>query len=126
MLLCYEDVLRKIRIEIGNSSIWVSIDETIDDQRLSNRRMGNLQSFRVQPQRPFLQVGLDYGGPFIIGENCRCNAKTSKAYLALFACMTVKAVHLELVTDLSTAAFLAALNRFVARRGIPWDLFSDY
>ncbi|KAL4083875.1 hypothetical protein QTP88_029191 [Uroleucon formosanum] len=30
--LCYEDVLRKIRKEIGNSSIWVSIDETIDVQ----------------------------------------------------------------------------------------------
>lgn len=39
--------------------------------------------------------------------------------------MTVKAVHLELVTDLSTAAFLATLDRFVARRGIPCDLFSD-
>jgi len=30
--LCYEDILNKIRKEIGNSSIWVSIDKTIDVQ----------------------------------------------------------------------------------------------
>lgn len=28
--MCYEDVLRKIRKEIGDSSIWVSNDETTD------------------------------------------------------------------------------------------------
>jgi len=39
--------------------------------------------------------------------------------------MTVKAIHLEIVTDLSTPAFLAALDRFVARRGLPSDIYSD-
>jgi len=39
--------------------------------------------------------------------------------------MSVKAIHLEIVTDLSTDAFLAALDRFVARRGIPANIYSD-
>ncbi|XP_015373324.1 PREDICTED: uncharacterized protein LOC107168431 [Diuraphis noxia] len=39
--------------------------------------------------------------------------------------MTVKAVHLELVSNLSTEAFLAAFNRFVARRGLPVSVYSD-
>ncbi|XP_011858868.1 PREDICTED: uncharacterized protein LOC105556392, partial [Vollenhovia emeryi] len=36
-----------------------------------------------------------------------------------------KAVHLELVTELTTEAFLAALSRFTARRGVCSQLFSD-
>lgn len=39
--------------------------------------------------------------------------------------MSVKAVHLKIVSDLSTDAFLSALDRFVARRGIPAHLYSD-
>nr|CAH7762839.1 unnamed protein product [Callosobruchus chinensis] len=55
------------------------------------------------------------------GRGCRL----SKAYACLFICFTVKAVHLELVTDLSKDAFISALRRFVARRGKPSQIFSD-
>ena len=48
-----------------------------------------------------------------------------KAYLALFICFSTKAVHLEIVSDLTTEAFLACLKRFVTRRGLPSELHSD-
>jgi len=35
-----------------------------------------------------------------------------------------KAVHIEVVTSLSTEAFLAALRRFIARRGKPRTICS--
>jgi len=68
---------------------------------------------------------MDYGGPFLVKEHRRRNAHSVKVYLALFICMSVKAVHLEIVSDLSTDAFLATLDRFVARRGIPSNIYSD-
>ena len=37
----------------------------------------------------------------------------------------MKAIHIEVVSDLTTAAFIASLRRFVARRGKPTVLWSD-
>lgn len=39
--------------------------------------------------------------------------------------MSVKAIYLEIVLDLTTIGFLKAIKRFVARRGLPSRIFSD-
>lgn len=87
--------------------------------------MADLPSYRVQQSHPFSQVGMDYGGPFVVKESRRRNARSHKAYLALFICMSTKAIHVEVVGDLSTECFLAAFDRFIARRGIPTEIYSD-
>ncbi|KAI5717607.1 hypothetical protein M8J77_008525 [Diaphorina citri] len=87
--------------------------------------MADLPTARVAKERPFLSVGVDFGGPFLIKESSRRNARSQKAYLCLFICFTTKAIHLELVSDLSSAAFLAALDRFIGRRGLPRCIYSD-
>ena len=38
----------------------------------------------------------------------------------------LKAAHLELVTELTTEAFIATLRRFISRKGSPSDVFSDH
>jgi len=45
--------------------------------------------------------------------------------MALFMCMATKATHLKLASDLTTAAFKAALNRFISCRGFPNDIYGD-
>ena len=48
-----------------------------------------------------------------------------KRYGAVFVCLTTRAVHLDLVGDLSTESFLLTLIRFMARRGKPKTIWTD-
>lgn len=87
--------------------------------------MGHLPPERVTPTKPFSNTSLDYAGPIQILSRKGRGAKHIKAYIAVFVCQCVKAVHLEVVSDLSSDAFLAALKRFVSRRGLPHKITSD-
>ncbi|CAB0009367.1 unnamed protein product [Nesidiocoris tenuis] len=87
--------------------------------------MGELPKERVQPSRAFLNTGVDFCGPILVKTSNRRNSKAENAYVALFVCFATKAIHLELVSDLSTPAFLGALKRFFARRGKARKMFSD-
>ncbi|XP_070510431.1 uncharacterized protein [Cardiocondyla obscurior] len=88
-------------------------------------KMGNLPPARIKEAIPFENTGVDFYGPFFIKEKKFRNRNKIKAYVCVFICMVIKAVHLEVVSDLSTDSFLAALRRFVARRGIPKHIYSD-
>ncbi|XP_074031851.1 uncharacterized protein [Leptinotarsa decemlineata] len=88
--------------------------------------MGNLPSFRINQLKPFSCVGVDFGGPFFVTPSKGRGIKSQKAYICLFICATTKAIHLELVSDLTTQAFLAALRRFIARRGRCSRILSDH
>lgn len=88
-------------------------------------RMAPLPSVRTQSARPFIKTAVDYAGPFYVRANKVRNAKIIKSYVAVFVCMSVKAIHLELVSDLTAEAFLAALRRFTSRRGLCTDIYSD-
>ena len=87
--------------------------------------MGNLLSLRVNPARPFLNCGVDYAGPFVIHQGRRRSKTKVKGYASLFICLATKAIHIELISDLTTEAFLAALRRFMARRGRSHNIYSD-
>ena len=87
--------------------------------------MGPLPAVRLQQTRPFLNTGVDYAGPFFMRFSPGRGSKTIKGYVSLFVCMSVRAVHIEVVSDLTTEAFLAAFYRFAARRGLPATMYSD-
>lgn len=88
--------------------------------------MANLPKYRVnKPFKVFMNIAIDFAGPFFIKTTTLRNAKMVKAYVAVFVCMATKAIHLELVSNLSAEAFIAALRRFIGRRGSVATIFSD-
>ncbi|XP_011706173.1 PREDICTED: uncharacterized protein LOC105461373 [Wasmannia auropunctata] len=87
--------------------------------------MGDLPESRVTPSRPFQFTGVDYAGPVMLRTSGGRGHKAHKAYIAVFVCFCTKAVHLEVVSDYTTDAFLAALRRFTSRRGVCQVLYSD-
>ncbi|XP_063392620.1 uncharacterized protein LOC134678100 [Cydia fagiglandana] len=79
--------------------------------------MADLPADRVTAARAFSGVATDFAGPYWVKSSHLRNAKSLKAYLCVFVCLGTKAVHLELVSSLSTEAFIAAFTRrnFVAK-----------
>lgn len=87
--------------------------------------MGDLPRDRIDPiGGPFHRTGVDYAGPITVHYKGR-GSKPTQVYLAIFICFATKAVHIEVVEDLTTAAFISALRRFVAIRGLPMVIWSD-
>lgn len=68
---------------------------------------------------------MDYAGPVPLRTTKGRGHKAYKGFFAVFVCLSTRAVHLEVVSDLTTEAFLAAFRRFVSRRGRCDALYSD-
>ncbi|XP_065189425.1 uncharacterized protein LOC135820049 [Sycon ciliatum] len=76
---------------------------------------------RITRALPFTYVGLDYLGPLLI----RTGTEKGKVWINLVTCLTTRAVHLDIVSGLSAAAFLNSMRRFAARRGKPKSIACD-
>lgn len=93
--------------------------------KTSQQYMANLPTNRVSPSRVFETTGIDFAGPFMYKRGHPRRPIKEKCYLCILVCFATKAVHLELVTDMTTPGFLAALARFTSRRGVPTSIRTD-
>ena len=84
-------------------------------------RMPPLPKERVSQSPPFTFTGLDYLGPLTV----IVDGKHIKVWICLFTCLAVRAISLEVVTDMSAHQFLLCLRRFIAQRGRPEKIVSD-
>ena len=87
--------------------------------------LGQLPVDRLTPGIVFERTGVDYAGPLLIKTGSIRKPTYVKAYVCVFVSLSVKAIHLELVSDLTSEAFIAAFRRFIARRGKPSTMWSD-
>nr|XP_054596180.1 uncharacterized protein LOC129152216 [Nothobranchius furzeri] len=84
-------------------------------------KMADLPKDRVEMTPPFTYCGMDCFRPFYV-RNAR---KELKKYGLLFTCMCCRAVHIEMLDDLSSEAFINALHVFIAICGNVRQLRSD-
>lgn len=88
--------------------------------------MAHLPQYRVnRPLKVFMDTAIDFAGPFYTKTSTLRSSKIEKSYISVFVCMATKAMHLELVSNLTAESFIAALRRFIARRGKITNIFSD-
>ncbi|KAM7416948.1 hypothetical protein PAMA_018837 [Pampus argenteus] len=85
------------------------------------QRMSDLPVDRTEATPPFTFCGLDCFGPFYIKEG----RKELKRYGLLLTCMCSRAIHIEMLDDLTSDAFINALRSVIAIRGAVRQIRSD-
>ena len=88
-------------------------------------QMAPLPADRLAPGRQFAIICLDYAEPFPILFSKGRGANLTKGYVAIFICLIVKAVHIQVVSDLTSESSMAAYSRFSDRCGLSSTIYFD-
>lgn len=88
---------------------------------VEEQKMSSLPEERCEISAPFTFCGMDCFGPFAV-KNGR---KEIKRYGLIITCLSSRAVHIEMLNDLSTDAFINALRCFISLRGAVSQLRCD-
>ena len=88
--------------------------------------MGQLPIERITPDIVFENVGIDYAGLIYIKYGHVHKPTVVKAYICVFVSLSVKAIHLEIVSDFTSESFISTLRRFIACSGKPSLMWSDH
>ena len=81
-----------------------------------------LPSDRVNLVRPFNTIGIDFTGHFFTIDK---RDVESKQYILIITCMNTRAVHLEVLPNMTAPEFVMAFIRFTNRYGIPKVVYTD-
>ena len=86
--------------------------------KVAFQKMSELPPDRLQPGPPFTSVGVDCFGPWqIVTRRTRGGQANSKRWAVLFSCLVSRAVHIEVIEEMSSSSFVNALRRLIALRG---------
>ena len=101
--------------DIHNHGYWIisctsavksAISKCVECRKLHGKvcqqKMGNLPADRLSEEPPFTYCGVDMFGPFLV----RDGRKTQKRYGAMFTCLSSRAVHIEVTSNLTTDSFI--------------------
>ena len=94
--------------------------------RQETQQMSDLPVERISTDPPFTYVGLDVFGPWsVMARRTRGGHAKSKRWAMLFTCMSVRAIHIEIIDEMDASTTINALRRFFAVRGPAKKLKSD-
>lgn len=95
------------------------------NKKFEGQLMAGLPADRIRKNRAFLISGLDYCGPIELVERYESRSNKRRCWIAIFVCMVTRAIHIDIVCDLSSAEFIACFERFISRRGHCNRIYSD-
>ncbi|XP_069134244.1 uncharacterized protein [Argopecten irradians] len=81
-------------------------------------KMADLPPERLDLSPPFTYVGIDVFGPWtVITRKTRGGQAHSKRWAVILTCLVIRAVHIEVIEEMTTSSFINALRRFTSLRG---------
>ena len=80
---------------------------------------------RLSNDFAFSKIGVDYAGAMYVKDIYSPSKDAQKVYISLYTCLSSRALHLDLVPDMSSEAFVRSLKRCIGRREIPSLIVSD-
>lgn len=90
------------------------------------QKMSDLPRDRLEPGPAFTSVGVDTFGPWqVVTRRTRGGQANSKRWAILFTCLATRAIHIEVIEELSSSSFINALRRLIAIRGNMKEFRSD-
>lgn len=93
---------------------------------LASQKMADLPEERLTPCPPFTYVGVDCFRPSdVVTRRTRGGSANSKRWAVLFACLSCRGVHIEVIEEMTTSSFINALRRFTSIRGKVKEFYSD-
>jgi hypothetical protein len=94
--------------------------------KLEHQKMADLPIARLTPGPPFTFVGVDVFGPWpVVARKTRGGLVNGKRWAVLFTCLTTRAIHIEVIEEMTTSSFINALRRFCSVRGAVKEFLSD-
>ena len=94
--------------------------------KMETQIMSDLPRDRLTPSPPFTYVGVDAFGHWnVVTRKTRGGSANSKRWAILFTCLSSRAIHIEVVEEMSASSFWNAVRRFVSIRGKVQEFRSD-
>ena len=87
------------------------ICKRIEGQHYAIPPTAPLLQFRVEESPAFTSTGIDFAGPLFVRRGAKEKGDMVKVYIALFTCGSRRAVHLDVVPDLSAETFIRSFKR---------------
>lgn len=117
-------------ITSAKRAVKAYINNCVTCRRLTRQNawqlMGNLPAARTKiVEKAFTYTGTDLCGPIHLRMMAKRGVKTQKGYIVIFICLSTRAIHIEIVVDLTAESFIAAFRRFIGRRGNVLHLYCD-
>ena len=142
ILKCHEQVMHngvaetlvqlrsKYWVVKGRQTVKKILSKCVVCKKLKGRPYGvpptpQLPEFILSDDFAFSSIGVDFAGPIYVKDVYNKSSVMNKAYIVLYTCASSRAVHLDLVPNMSTQAFVRSFKRFTARRGVPRLFVSD-
>ncbi|XP_064120644.1 uncharacterized protein LOC135225243 [Macrobrachium nipponense] len=108
----------KFLVVKGNAAVRHVLGKCIKCRRVHGKvieqQMADLPPDRMESRKPpFYRTGVDLFGPFFMKRG----RAQIKHWGVIFTCLNMRAIHLEVASNLTSDSFISAFRRFLARRG---------